>query len=70
MFKNIIAPVQAWLLSQGRCVGCGMPLKKSPPRAGPPRAEKLEELVTCKCGRVFVYDGKTGKYRRALLSEV
>lgn len=60
MFKNIIAPVQAWLLFQGRCVGCGMPLKKS----------KTEELVTCKCGRVFVYDSKTGKYRRALLSEV
>lgn len=62
MFKNIIAPVQAWLLSQGRCVGCGMPLKKG----------KVEDegLVTCKCGRVFVYEAKTGKYRRALLSEV
>ncbi|MBI4999170.1 hypothetical protein HZB97_00105 [Candidatus Gottesmanbacteria bacterium] len=62
MFKNIIAPVQAWLLSQGRCVGCGMPLKKA--KVGD------NGLVTCKCGRVFVYDGKTGKYRRALLSEV
>ena len=26
MFKNVIAPVQAWLLSQGRCVGCGTQL--------------------------------------------
>ena len=26
MFKNIIAPVQAWLLSRGQCVGCGTPL--------------------------------------------
>jgi len=60
MFKNIIAPVQAWLLSQGRCVGCGKPLAKP----------KDNNLVTCKCGRVFVYDKKTGKYRRALLSEV
>jgi len=28
MFKNIIAPVQAWLLSRGQCVGCGKPLDK------------------------------------------
>lgn len=60
MFKNIIGPVQAWLLSQGRCVGCGTPLAKP----------QNDYLVRCKCGRVFVYDLKTGKYRRALLSEV
>ena len=28
MFKNVIAPIQAWLMSQGKCVGCGMPLDK------------------------------------------
>ena len=66
MFKNIVAPVQAWLLSQSRCVGCGIPLKKSKTN----QKSKTEELVTCKCGRVFVYDSKTGKHRRALLSEV
>jgi len=27
MFKDVIAPIQAWLLSQGRCVGCGKELK-------------------------------------------
>jgi len=27
MFKNMISPIQAWLLSQGRCVGCGKPLE-------------------------------------------
>ncbi len=26
MFKNIISPVQAWLLYQARCVGCGTSL--------------------------------------------
>lgn len=67
MFKNIIAPVQAWLLSQGRCVGCGTPLKKSKVKN---QKSENEELVTCKCGRVYVYEEKTGKYRRALLSEV
>lgn len=57
MFKNVIAPIQAWLLSQGKCVGCGMPLKG-------------DKKVTCKCGRIYIHDLKNNKYRRALLSEV
>ena len=28
------------------------------------------EQITCKCGRIFIHDSKTGKYRRALLEEV
>lgn len=67
MLKNIIAPVQAWLLSQGRCVGCGMPLVKSKVKS---QKSEVEELVTCKCGRVYIYDNQTKRYRRALLSEV
>lgn len=66
MFKNIIAPVQAWLLSRGQCVGCGMPLAKGK------REDKGDgtEKVTCKCGRIFIYNKKTKKYRRALFEEV
>lgn len=66
MFKNIIAPVQAWLLSRGKCVGCGMPLKKGK------RVKRKNgtEKVTCKCGRIFIYNTKTKKYRRALFEEV
>lgn len=66
MFKNIIAPVQAWLLSRGQCVGCGMPLKKG-------KKEKRKDgalKVVCKCGRIFIYHPKTKKYRRALFEEV
>jgi len=65
MFKNVIAPVQAWLLSQGRCVGCGAPLSKG-------KREKKGNKVktTCKCGRIFIYNPKTKKYRRALFEEV
>jgi predicted nucleic acid-binding Zn-ribbon protein len=66
MLKNIVAPVQAWLLSQGKCVGCGMPLTKG-------TINKLKDgtqKVTCKCGRIYVYDPKTAKYRRALFEEV
>jgi len=66
MFKNVIAPVQAWLLSRGQCVGCGMPLKNGKAVVYKSGFEK----VTCKCGRIFIKDLKTGKYRRALFEEV
>ncbi len=65
MFKNVIAPVQAWLLSQGRCVACGMPLSQ-----GSSKNKKDKEVVTCKCGRVYILDTKKKTYRRALHSEV
>jgi hypothetical protein len=66
VFKNAIAPIQAWLLSQGRCVGCGKPLEK---------AKKVKHVegtqkVICSCGRIFIYNPKTKVYRRALLEEV
>lgn len=66
MFKNVIAPIQAWLLSQQRCVGCGKELslaKKGKAKGG-------QEKITCSCGRIYVLDTKTGRYRRALLEEV
>jgi len=66
MFKNIIAPVQAWLLARGKCVGCGTDLTSG-------RREKKKdetEKVICKCGRIFIYEQKTRKYRRALFEEV
>jgi len=66
MFKKIIAPVQAWLLSQGKCVGCGMPLVKGKRE----KKDKDLEKVTCKCGRIYIFDKKTQKYRRALFEEV
>lgn len=60
MFKNIIAPVQAWLMSQGKCVGCGTSLQEG---------KKTKEKITCrKCGRIFLYDPKTKKYQRAPLT--
>jgi len=66
MFKSIIAPVQAWLLSRGKCVGCGMPLSKAKRETRKDGTEK----VICKCGRIFIYNVKTKKYRRALFEEV
>lgn len=62
MFKNIIFPMQAWLLSQGRCVGCGKHLPK--------KSGKGLVRMDCNCGRVYMYDPVAGKYRRATLDEI
>jgi hypothetical protein len=66
MFKNVISPIQAWLMSQGRCVADGQPLTNSK------RVKRKDgtEKVTHSCGRIYIYDTKTKKYRRALLEEV
>ncbi|MAG59337.1 hypothetical protein CMO96_00920 [Candidatus Woesebacteria bacterium] len=66
VFKNVIAPVQAWLLSQGRCVGCGTPLSVGESV----KSKKGDEKVACSCGRIFIHDATNKKYRRALLEEV
>ena len=66
MFKNVISPIQAWLLSQGRCVGCGRELSEQKKEAG----RGGDEKVVCACGRIFMHDSKTKKYRRALIEEV
>jgi phage FluMu protein Com len=62
MFKNIIAPMQAWLLSQGKCVGCGKILERK-------KGKGLMQ-VTCPCGRVYMYDTEGKKFRRATLDEI
>lgn len=66
MFKNVIAPIQAWLLSQGRCVGCGRELSQQKNEQKRDGTQK----VICECGRIFIYDSNSKKYRRALLEEV
>lgn len=66
MLKNVIAPIQAWLLFQGRCVADGRPLSEG-------KREKRKDdtfRVTHSCGRIYIFDSKTKKYRRALLEEV
>lgn len=63
--KKIISPLQTWLLAHGRCVGCGASLTK-----GARKPEGKDEKVICKCGRVFLFNRKSQKYRRALLIEV
>lgn len=62
MLKNIIAPVQTWLLSQGRCVGCGKNLEK--------QKGNDTQKATCSCGRIYMYVSKTDSFRRATLDEI
>ena len=59
ILKQVISPVQAWLLSQGKCVGCGMPLSKG---------KKDGKKVTCNCGRIYIVEGES--FRRARFEEV
>lgn len=65
MFKNLIAPVQLWFLSQKRCVGCGTNLS-----TGIVKDVRGKQTVTCKCGRIFIHDKVKDSYRRALFDEV
>lgn len=65
MFKKLIYPIQAWLLSQNRCVGCGEELSK-----GQSKMLRGRETVTCRCGRIFIHDSQKNTYRRALLDEI
>ncbi len=66
MFKSIISPIQAWLLSQGRCVGCGRSLHQG--KKGTAKKGKIK--VTCECGRIYIYEPQEKRYRRALFEEV
>jgi len=63
MIKNLIAPIQGWLLTQGRCVGCGEKLAR-----GQKQIIKNKSIITCRCGRMFVESNNS--YRRALFDEI
>jgi RNase P subunit RPR2 len=62
MLKKLIAPLQKILLQRGICPGCTTPLKKSKDRA--PK-NVSEDKVTCRCGRVYIYNKELDTYRRA-----
>jgi len=65
MIKRIMAPVQAWILLQGKCVGCGKNLRLGKKFE---RADNSQKVV-CTCGRIFIFDKRRGKYRRAHFTE-
>lgn len=57
--------MQAWLLSQKRCVGCGESLLK-----GKKNEIRNKTIITCRCGRMFVHNHSKDTYRRAMFDEV
>lgn len=65
-FKKLVEPMQLWLLSQGRCVGCGKELSLVVDR----KKKGSEEQVGCECRRIYMFDPKKKTYRRALLAEL
>lgn len=65
-FKDILAPIQGFMLKNGQCVGCGQPLKNSRKT----EMNKSSQKAVCKCGRIYVFSLVEKKYRRALLDEI
>lgn len=65
MIKKIIAPVQAWILLQGKCVGCGKNLMLGRKFK---RSDNKDKVI-CSCTRIFIFDKRTGKYKRASIEE-
>ncbi len=66
-FRKLVLPMQLWLLSQGRCVGCGKDIVTVSTKQK--KGNNLEQL-SCECRRVYMYDTKKKTLRRALLNEL
>lgn len=65
MIKRIVAPVQAWILLQGKCVGCGRSLTLG---RKVDRGDNTQKVI-CNCGRIFIFDKRSGRYHRASFAE-
>lgn len=59
--------MQLWLLSQGRCVGCGKDIVSVSSKVK--KGNTIDQL-TCECRRVYMYDTKKKTFRRALITEL
>jgi hypothetical protein len=65
MIKKILAPIQSWILLQGKCVGCGKSLHTSRKME---RGDNTQKVI-CSCGRIFIFEKRKGKFRRATVLE-
>jgi len=66
-FKKLVEPLQMWLLSNGRCVGCGKELLK----VGKQKNKKNQKvLIICECQRAYIYQKNNKEFRRALNKEL
>jgi len=55
--QQIVAPLQQWLLEQGRCLNCGATLKPKAKNAG-------ATVVKCTCGETYLYLPEANLYKR------
>lgn len=62
ILKRLLAPIQQRVLSKNLCPACTRKLDKA--RQREPLTNDTE-LVTCECGRKYVYLRPQRKYRRA-----
>ena len=67
VLKSLMAPIQARILTKHMCPACTRNLDKMKQRE-PLTTET--ELVTCECGRQYIYNRPHRRYRRALNEEV
>lgn len=67
LLKKLTAPMQAKILDNHMCPACTRSLDKLKTRE-PITTET--EIVTCECGRKFIYNRSHRKYRRALMNEI
>ena len=66
MIKKLIAPLQKILMQKRICPACTRPLN----RARVIGKIDNDNIVACKCGRIFVYDHQKLSYQRALDSDL
>lgn len=55
--QQVVAPLQQWLLEQGKCLTCGEALK-------PEVKGSKATVVKCPCGETYLYLPKANLYKR------
>ncbi|HUW24864.1 MAG TPA: hypothetical protein VMW04_04620 [Patescibacteria group bacterium] len=59
LWQQIVAPLQQWLLEQGRCVACGTLLSHRRKEA-----VRGNEVIACSCGESYLYLPKANLFKR------
>lgn len=61
VLKQIIGPIQQWLLEEGKCVSCGGALSSQLKGS---KVESGDEVISCPCGQNYLYMPKAKLYKR------
>jgi DNA-directed RNA polymerase subunit RPC12/RpoP len=66
ILKQIIGPIQQWLLEEGKCVSCGGALSA---HLKGNEVESGAEVISCPCGQTYLYLPKAKLYKRLTANE-